>query len=147
MNYSYSDLGHAFGSAPSMEDVKHQAIKTLTTTAAAFGLAAVEGWQNKGAGGEVKIGGKVPLNLVVGAAAHAAGFFGLGDAIGIDADYIHAIGSGAFSVFAVNRGHEMGSAWAKPKTASGTGTPRALQAGAQVADPWGGLRTPQPAQF
>lgn len=135
MRYAQSDLGQwmepsgsAFGVAPTNEELQHQLIKTGVVAGSAYLFSALEGYQytlpkdDKGnvikgedgkplpgvVGGEIKLAGKVPLNLVVAAAAHAAAFYDAGDSIGVDADYLHAFASGALAVWTTNRGHEMG---------------------------------------
>lgn len=138
--YGHGDLdgymsGRAFGQFADGEELTHTLIKSAVAGGTSLALATVEGYQNKGAGGEVKIGGKVPLNIVISAAAHLAGFFDLGDSIGIDSDYLHAAGDGALGVWLVNRGHAMGSEMGKKSTekkGAGEGVPRALRGDARA---------------
>jgi hypothetical protein len=141
--YGQGDLdgylsGRAYGQFADGEELTHTLIKSAVGGVTSYALATVEGYQNKGAGGEVKIGGKVPLNIVIAAATHLAGFFDLGDAIGVDSDYLHAAGDGALAVWLTNRGHAMGSEMGKKAAetkAAVKGVPSALR-GENRANVW-----------
>jgi hypothetical protein len=162
MMYGHSDLdsymtGGAFGQMADGEEIKHQLIKTAVVGGSAALFAALEGYQydkkTGKIGGEIKIGGKVPLNLLVAGVGHLAAFYDAGESIGVDADYLHAFSSGALAVWTTNRGHEMGMKWreaANKKAATdkpageGGGVPRSLgqragvgvSHGRQTVNPW-----------
>lgn len=106
------DEGRAGGTdalhTPTSEGVMH-AVKGMAITGGVAGLmAVVEGYQNKGVGGELKIAGKLPVTLVGTLALHAAGLFGAGEAIGIGDDSFHDAANGLFALWTVNRGHAFG---------------------------------------
>lgn len=120
------DDGMAGGfQTPSGESVM-RTVKGAAITGATAGLIAVlEGYQNKGFGGELKLGSSIPVTLVGSLAFHAAGLFGAGEAIGIGDDTFHDVGNGMLAVWAVNRGHafgqDRGKAMAKTADTKGTG--------------------------
>lgn len=135
--YGHGDLdgymsGRAFGQFADGEELTHSLIRSAVAGGTSVALATLEGYQNKGLGGEVKIGGKVPLNIVISAAAHIAGFFDLGDSIGVDSDFLHAAGDGALAVWLVNRGHSWGADMGKKTKGAAEGVPRAFRGDARV---------------
>lgn len=108
-----------------------QAGKGLLITGAAAGLMAVlEGYQNKGVGGELKVGGKVPVSLIGTLAFHAAALTGVGEALGIGDENLQHAGNGLFATWVVNRGHAFGQEKGKEmaaddkKKGSGGAVPR-----------------------
>jgi hypothetical protein len=99
-----TDALHAPTSEGAMRAVKGAAI----TGAAAGIMAVLEGYQNNGIGGELKIAKKVPVSLVGALGFHLAGMMGVGEAVGIGDDSFHDVGNGLLAVWAVNRGHAFG---------------------------------------
>lgn len=168
MRYGQRDLdgymdGNVFGQFQT-ESMKKALIIDGVAGLVSFGLAALEGAQVteevqkdaagkpvldaagkqiktgvKTYGSEVKIGGKIPLNIVIAAGLHAAAAFDVGDSLGVDPDYINSAAAAAVSVWTTNRGHAMGLDWRKKKeaaaakTATPAGAPRTLRDRTQVA--------------
>lgn len=128
----YDDGGYAGGfKSPDQSSVMSAVKGAAITGGTAALIAVIEGYQNKGVGGELKLGSSIPVTLVGSLAFHAAGLFGAGDAIGIGDDAFHDVGNGMLAVWAVNRGHafgqDRGKAMAKSATtttASGGAVPR-----------------------
>lgn len=180
MRYGHNDLdgymgGGVFGEFDSDRAMK-TGIKVGVAGIASFAYAFLEGSQvtevvkkdEKGAvilgtdgkpiktgekilGGEIKLGGKVPLPFVIAGGLFAASLFDAGDYIGLDSDYIEAAGLGVLNVWTTNRGHEKGMGWRKDKDktvaytkASMGATPRGLRGNSQVAH--GGGQQRQTAQ-
>jgi hypothetical protein len=126
----YGDDGYAGGlHAPTGEDAM-SAVKGLAITGGTAGLIAVlEGYQNKGVGGEMKLGKSVPVTLLGTLLFSAAGLAGVGETIGVGDETFHDIAKGMFSVWTTNRGHAFGQDRGKEmaktdKTASGGAVPR-----------------------
>jgi hypothetical protein len=84
------------------EKVVETGVKTATISATAFALGTIQGKT-----GGIEIVG-VPLDLIVGAGAHAAGFMKLG---GKSSHHFHHIGDGAMAAYAVTMGRAIGNQW------------------------------------
>jgi len=99
------------------EVMVQQAADTAVSTGTAFALGVVQGKT----GGFEFMG--LPLDLLVGGAAHAAGFMKLG---GKNSNHLHNVGNGALALYAGTMGRAIGANW---KTTGKLG----LGGGAKVA--------------
>jgi hypothetical protein len=84
------------------EAMVQQASDTAVTTATAFTLGMVQGRT-----GGFEIMG-MPLDLIVGAGAHVAGFMKLG---GKNSGQLHNVGNGALALYAGTMGRAIGANW------------------------------------
>ncbi len=107
------------------EEVVERVQRTAISTGAAFGLGLVQGKT-----GGIEMFG-LPLDLLVGAGAHVAGFMKVG---GRRSDTLHYIGDGAMAAYAVTMGRSVGANWKKSGKLFGTGIAGELpSAGADYA--------------
>lgn len=93
------------------EKVVEQATETAVTAGTAFALGVAQGKT-----GGIEIMG-APLDLLVGAGAHVAGFMKLG---GKASHHLHAVGNGALALYAGTMGRAIGVNW---KTTGKLGLP------------------------
>ena len=84
------------------EQMMQQASDTAVTTGTAFALGVVQG---KTGGFEIM---SMPLDLLVGAGAHVAGFMKLG---GKNSAHLHNVGNGALALYAGTMGRAIGANW------------------------------------
>lgn len=85
------------------QEAIERGVRTTVSSATAFGLGMVQGRT-----GGVELFGKLPLELLVGAGAHVAGYMKVG---GRNSEHLHAVGDGALALYAGTMGRAVGTQW------------------------------------